>query len=205
MLQAELQSEVSSGAISPTDLTALSSALNEIDSSLQSGAGGSTVSSGASSSNAAPGDIKSKIDNLIAGEVSSGKLTAQQASELQGVFQNAFAGGANASSGTGSTDAVSALGAAPPPGGADSSGSVHHGHHGGGHHGASSASASSTSSSSSSTDGSSTTSSANDILKQFLQSLQDSLASSTSAAYAADGSSSDGSSSFSALLINYQT
>jgi hypothetical protein len=80
MLQAELQSEVSSGAISPTDLTAPSSALNEIDSSLQSGAGGSTVSSGASSSNAAPGDIKSKIDNLIAGEVSSGKLTAQQAS-----------------------------------------------------------------------------------------------------------------------------
>ncbi len=87
LLQSELQSEVNSGAVSSTDQSALSSALTDINSSLQGGDAGSS----GNSTNAAPGDIKSKIDSLIAGEVSSGKLTADQATELQGVFQAAFA------------------------------------------------------------------------------------------------------------------
>ena len=172
-----MQSEVNSGAVSSSDQSALSSTLTDINSALQGGgSGGSTGSTDAPPSNVAPGDIKSKIDSLIAGEVSSGKLTAQQASELQGVFQNAFGGGANGSSGTVAVDATGATAAfGPPPspggpggpGGPGSSGGVHHGHHGGGHHGPSSASASSTISSSSSTNGLPTTNSPEGILQQF--------------------------------------
>jgi hypothetical protein len=52
------------------------------------------------------------------------------------------------------------------------------------------------------------TSSANDILQQFLQSLQNSLSASSPTSYSATGISDPGnnsSTSFSALLINYQT
>ena len=94
-LQAELQSEVNSGAVSSSDQSALSSALTDINSSLQSGASASS-----STSNTSPGDIQSKINSLIQGEVSSGKLTADQATELQGVFQNAFANGPGSTGGT---------------------------------------------------------------------------------------------------------
>src|SRR5260370_27687734 len=102
-LQNELLSEVNSGAISSSDKDALASALTDIDSSLQS----SRASDQASGTKPSPDDLKSKIDNLIAGEVSSGKLTSDQATELQGVFKSAFAGG---------------------PGGSGHA----HGHHGGG-------------------------------------------------------------------------
>ena len=88
-LQAELQAEVNSGAISSSDQAALSSALTDINSSLQSANAGAT----AGGTNIPPGDLKSKIDSLIAGEVSSGKLTSAQATELQGVFKAAFANG----------------------------------------------------------------------------------------------------------------
>jgi hypothetical protein len=88
-LQDELQAETNSGAISSSDQTALSSALTDINSSLQN----SAASDQSSGSNSSPGDLKSKIDNLIAGEVSSGKLTSDQATELQGVFKAAFANG----------------------------------------------------------------------------------------------------------------
>jgi hypothetical protein len=116
LLQAELRSEVNSGAVSSSDQSALSSALTDINSALQGGgSGGSTGSTDAPPSNVAPGDIKSKIDSLIAGEVSSGKLTAQQGSELQGVFQNAFGSGANGSSGTVAADATGATAAFGPP------------------------------------------------------------------------------------------
>lgn len=97
LLQAELQQEVNSGAISSSDQSALSSALNDISSALQ---GGSTDGA-AAAGNTSAGDIQSKIDSLITNEVSSGKLTQQQATELQGVFQNAFGGsGSGASGGT---------------------------------------------------------------------------------------------------------
>jgi hypothetical protein len=168
-LQEALQSEVNSGAISSSDQSALSSALTDIDSSLQ----GSQTGDQSGSPQSAPGDLKSKIDGLIADEVSSGKLSSDQATELQGVFKAAFAGGA---------------------------GGAHHGHHGGdgGPPPADSSSAS---------DSSSGTTSANDILQQFLQSLQNSLPTSSSTSYGATGVSdpANSSPSFSALLIDYQT
>src|SRR5258708_34753954 len=155
-LQAELQAEVTSGAVSSSDQDALSSALTDIDSSLQSG----RTSDQASGTRPSPADLKSKIDDLIAGEVSSGKLTSDQATELQGVFKAAFANGPD---GAGS------------PGGA---GGAHHGHHGG-------PPPTDSSSSSDNTSSSSGTSSARDLLQPVLQSPQDSLAASSSAPYSA--------------------
>ena len=160
LLQKELASEVSSGTVKSSDADALSSALQDIDSSLQS-------SRSSSSSDSRPTDLKSKIDDLIASEVSSGKLTTDQATELQNVFKNTFAGG-------------------PPRGGAG----------GPPPDDGTSASSSSTSTDSSSSD-------ISDILKQFLQLLQDQK-SSTANAYGASGSAA-ASGSFTALLINYQT
>ncbi len=86
-LQDELQSEVSSGTISATDQSALSAAINDISSSLQSNGSGDQSSASGS------GGIKSKIDDLIKQEVSSGKLSDQQATELQGIFKTAFSHG----------------------------------------------------------------------------------------------------------------
>jgi hypothetical protein len=166
-LQDELQSEINSGAVSTSDQDALSSALSDIDSSLQAG----RASDQASGTRPAPGDLKSKIDDLINGEVSSGKLTSDQATELQGVFKAAFANG---------------------PG--DAGG---HGHHGG---------AKPTDDASSTDGSSSSTSSTDDILQQFLQSLQDSLSAASPTSYGATGSTStDNNASLSALLFDYQT
>lgn len=183
-LQAELQSEVTSGAIGSSDQDALSSALTDIDSSLQK----SRSSDQASGTRPSPDDLKSKIDDLINGEVSSGKLTSDQATELQGVFKAAFANGPGGAGGAGG------------PGGPGGAGGAH-GHHGG----------PPPTDDSSSTDGSSSsssTSSADDILQQFLQSLQDSLSASSATTYSPTGSASasaNSSLSFSALLIDYQT
>jgi hypothetical protein len=174
-LQDELQAEINSGTIGSSDQDALSSALTDIDSSLQS----SRASDSAGGTRPSPGDLKSKIDDLIAGEVSSGKLTSDQATELQGVFKAAFANG---------------------PGGPGGPGGAHGGHDG--------PPPTDTASSTDSTSSSSGTSSADDILQQFLQSLQESLSASSSTSYSATGSSStasNASSSFSALLIDYQT
>ena len=178
-LQDELQSEVNSGAIGSSDQGALSSALTDIDSSLQS----SRASDSAGGTRPSPGDLKSKIDDLIAGEVSGGKLTSDQATELQGVFKAAFANGADGAAGP------SGAGAAP------------HGHHRG--HGGPPPT-----DSSSSTGGTSSTSSVIDILQQFLQSLQNSRSSSSSTPYSAAGTSDAGANSTTssqALLIDYQT
>jgi hypothetical protein len=178
-LQDELQAEINSGTIGSSDQDALSSALTDIDSSLQS----SRASDSAGGTRPSPGDLKSKIDDLIAGEVSSGKLTSDQATELQGVFKAAFANG---------------------PGGPGGPGGAHGGHGGPPPADGASSSDSATDSASSS----SGASSADDILQQFLQSLQESLSASSSTSYSATGSSStasNASSSFSALLIDYQT
>jgi hypothetical protein len=193
-LQAELQSEVNSGAISSSDQAGLSSALTDINSSLQGGGAGAS----ASGTNLPPGDLKSKIDNLIASEVSSGKLSSAQATELQGVFKAAFANG------PGGTNPAAAAGAPDQAAGSPSAGATHHGHHG--HHGG--PPATDTSSSTDSTSGSSSTGSAADILQQFLKSLQSALSSSSSASYSASGTpdtSSASTTSASALLIDYQT
>jgi hypothetical protein len=173
-LQAELQSEVNSGTISSSDETALSSALSDIDSSLQS----SRASDQTSGTSASPGDLKSKIDDLIAGEVSSGKLTSDQATELQGIFKAAFGHG------PGGAGAPGGAGGPPPSDGSSSTGSTD---------------------STDSTDGTDSSSIAA-TLQQFFQSLQDSLSGSSSTSYSASGNnSSDGTSSFSALLIDYHS
>jgi hypothetical protein len=182
-LQDELLSEVKSGTISSSDKDALASALTDIDSSIQS----SRASDQASGTRPSPGDLKSKIDDLIKGEVSSGKLTSDQATELQGIFKAAFANGPGGGGGPGGPGGPGGAGG-PPPGG-----------HGG---------PPPSDSASSSDDSSSSTTSIDDILKQFLQSLQDSLSASSSTSYGATGSSSSSSStsaSFSALLIDYQS
>jgi hypothetical protein len=170
-LQNELQTEVSSGAIGSSDQDALSSALKDIDSSLQSSR--SSDQSGASQS--APGDLKSKIDGLISGEVSSGKLTSDQATELQGVFKAAFADGAGGAGGA-------------------------HGHHGG--HGGPPPSDSSSSTGSSST--TSADDILQQFLQSLQNSLSASSSSSYTAS-GTSGSGNDSSASFSALLIDYQT
>ena len=168
-LQDELLSEVKSGAIKSSDQDALASALTDIDSAMQA----SRASDQASGTRPSPDELKSKIDDLIAGEVSSGKLTSDQATELQGIFKAAFANGPGGAGG-------------PPPGGR------------GGPPPADGAS--------STDDSSSSTTSIEDILKQFLESLQESLSASSSTSYGASGSSSTSSSgSFTALLIDYQS
>src|SRR6266568_122367 len=104
LLQNELTQEVSAGTISTGDQDALSSALDSIDSSLQS----QRDTDRASGTRPSPGDLKSKVDDLIASQVSDGKLTSDQATELKNVFQNAFAKGPG--SGPGGRDATSAEG-----------------------------------------------------------------------------------------------
>ena len=180
-LQDELLSEVNSGAISSSDKDALSSALTDIDSAMQA----SRASDQTSGTRPSPDQLKSKIDDLIAGEVSSGKLTSDQATELQGVFKAAFANGPGGAGGPGGPGGSRGAGG-PPPGGPPPSGDA--------------SSSDDTSSSSSST-------SIDDILKQFLESLQESLSASSSTSYGATGttSSSSSSASFSALLIDYQS
>ena len=179
-LQDELLSEVKSGAIKSSDQDALASALTDIDSAMQA----SRASDQASGTRPSPADLKSKIDDLIAGEVSSGKLTSDQATELQGIFKAAFANGPGGAGGPGGPGGAGG----PPPGGP------------GGPPPADGAS------SSDDTSSSTTSTSIDDILKQFLQSLQELLSASSSTTYGATGSSSTSSSgSFSALLIDYQS
>ena len=174
-LQDELQSEVKSGAISSSDQDALAAALTDIDTAIQAG----RASDEAGGTRPSPGDLKSKIDDLINGEVSSGKLTSDQATELQGIFKTAFAHGPGGAGGHGGQGGPHGAGG-PPPGPPPSDDA-------------------------SSTD-SSGTSSINDILQQFLQELQKSLSASSSSSYGSTGgSSTSGNGSFTALLIDYQS
>src|SRR4051812_6691463 len=170
LLQKELQSEVSAGKISSSDQDALASALADIDSSLQS----SRASDQSSGTRPSPDAMKSKIDGLIAGEVSSGKLTSDQAAELQDVFKNAFANGPGGARGAhGHPDG-------PPP---DDSGT------------------SASDSTGSSDSSSSVADILQQFLKSLQDSLS---ASSASYSASGNPSSSGSSGSFSALLINYQ-
>lgn len=102
-LQDELQSEVKSGAISSSDQDALSAALTDIDSAMQA----SRSSDQAGGTRPSPDDLKSKIDDLINGQVSSGKLTSDQATELQGLFKEAFAHGPGGAGGSPPSDGAS--------------------------------------------------------------------------------------------------
>ena len=87
LLQNELSSEISTGTISSADGSALSSALDDIDTAMQSDRASAT------GGQPSPGDMKKKIDGLIASEVQNGKLTDDQATELQNVFAKAFQNG----------------------------------------------------------------------------------------------------------------
>jgi hypothetical protein len=171
-LQQELQSEVSDGTISSSDQSALTTALQDIDNSLQQ----SRSSDQSSGTRPSRDGLKSKIDDLISTEVSNGTLTSDQATELKGVFQSAFAKGPRGAGG-------------PPPGPPPSDDG-----------------SSDSSSSTDSTSSSSTESSTAKILEQFLQALQQSQSSSSSSSYGASGTTSSSSGSdFSALLIDYQS
>jgi len=163
LLQNELQSEVSSGAVSANDQDALSAALNDIDSTLRS------QRPQPGSARPSPDEMKSKIDDLIAGEVQNGKLTSDQAEELKNVFAKAFSHG---------------------PGGA---GGPHGGPGGPGGPGAPGGTGDASASSDSSDQ-------LNQILSDFLKSIQQSL--SKSSTYDASGDT--GSVSISALVMNYQ-
>lgn len=98
-LQTTLASEISAGNIDSADQSALSSSLSDIDAALKSQmeSGGTRPS---------PEEMQSKIDSLIANEVSEGDLTAEQAAELKNVFSTAFQGGPGGAGGAGG----------PPPG-----------------------------------------------------------------------------------------
>jgi hypothetical protein len=173
-LQDELQSEVNNGAISSSDQDALSAALTDIDSAMQAG----RASDQAGGTRPSPGELKSKIDDLIESQVSSGKLTSDQATELQGIFKAAFANGPGGSRGPGGAGG-------PPPGGGPGGPPP--------------------SDEASSSDDTSSTS-LEDILKQFLESLQEQMSASSSSSYSATGTASSSNSvSFSALLIDYQS
>jgi hypothetical protein len=163
LLQNELQSEVSSGAVSANDQDALSAALDDIDSTLRS------QRPQAGSARPSHSEMKSKIDDLIASEVQNGKLTSDQADELKNVFDKAFSHG---------------------PGGA---GGPHGGPGGPGGPGAPGGTGDASASSDSSDQ-------LNQILSDFLKSIQQSL--SKSSTYDASGDT--GSVSISALVMNYQ-
>ncbi|MEG3122496.1 hypothetical protein [Sphingomonas sp. GB1N7] len=96
---------VSAGLISATDQTALSSALDSIDSSLSASRDSGTQKSGS---------FKEKIGSMIDEQVSSGTLTEAQATELKGFFAEGGPKGAGGMKGH----------RGPPPGAEESTGST---------------------------------------------------------------------------------
>ena len=82
-MQYALQAAVQAGTVNASDQNALSTALNNIDSSLQSTAAAS------STTNLDPGSIKDQVNSLINGQVSNGTLTSDQGTELQQAFAQA--------------------------------------------------------------------------------------------------------------------
>ncbi|TYO63487.1 hypothetical protein FXV83_27285 [Bradyrhizobium hipponense] len=170
-LQQQLQSEVSAGTVSSSDQSALSTALNDIDTALQQ----SRSSNRSSGTRPSKDDMTSKIDDLISKEVSNGTLSSDQADQLKGVFQSAFANGPGGTAGAGGPPP------APPP---DDS----------------SSDSASTDTTTSTSSGSTTA----EILQQFLQALQQSQSSVSPYGANGSATNSSGSSNFLALLIDYK-
>ncbi|MGU3421387.1 hypothetical protein [Methylobacterium sp. D54C] len=186
-----ISSALSAGTISSTDATALAGALSSIDGSLSSTSAAST--SATSRSGLDPSSMKDRIDGLIADQVSSGSLTADQATELKNLFashgrstQSADATG----DGTGDVAGPDGPPPGPPPGPAptDAAGS--------GGRGASVSA--STSTSTSTTDAARTT---NDLLSTFIQQLQSGQ--SGRVGYGASGTANSG--AVSALLLDFRS
>jgi polyhydroxyalkanoate synthesis regulator phasin len=76
-----LQSAVSAGSVKSSDQSALSSALDDIDAAMKA--------SGPPTAGTSPTAMKTKVDGLVDQEVTDGKLTADQATELKSVFAQA--------------------------------------------------------------------------------------------------------------------
>ncbi|BCM83297.1 hypothetical protein mvi_17580 [Methylobacterium indicum] len=177
-----ISNDVSSGALGSADATALTSALGAIRSSLSSDRTSSTANADGTNptgSRRDPASMRSRIDSLIADQVSSGALTSDQASELKTLF---------ASHGR-STTASTAAGRAPdgpppgpPPGGPGAGGP--------------------SDDLSSTATGASSGSSIDETLSQFMQQLQASQ--NSSASYGANGSRSS-TASTGAMLLDFRT
>ena len=91
-VQTAIQREAASGAISPTDQTAITAALDDIGSQLSVASGPSSGAASATTSTATISPtMKDRVSSLIDGEVSSGKLTPDQATALKGAFEQAHA------------------------------------------------------------------------------------------------------------------
>jgi hypothetical protein len=105
-----LQAAVSTGSVKSTDQSALSGALDDIDAAMKS--------SGPSAANTSASAMKTKVDGLIDKEVTDGKLTDDQATELKSVFADAASkmGGPKGTGGPGGP------GGPPPPPPSDDSG-----------------------------------------------------------------------------------
>lgn len=95
-IQSLLQRQVTSGAIPKGDQSALSSAITDIGGALKSGTSTS-------------GSIQDRVSSLIDNEVSSGKLTGDQASELKGLFAKAHGHVHHAHGGGGASSALNDL------------------------------------------------------------------------------------------------
>jgi hypothetical protein len=115
LLQNELASEVSSGAVGASDQQALSTALKDVDSTLSS-------QTAQASSSSSPADMQSKIETLIDGEVDKGTLTTAQASELKNIFSNALQAGGGGPGADGGTDTAGSAAAGAAAGGGPGAG-----------------------------------------------------------------------------------
>ena len=112
-VQNTLKRDVNAGSISAADETALTAAISDIGSQLQAGGSSATAAPGApnTAGPTQPASMKDRVDSAIANEVSSGKLTSDQATELRQVFAQAHAHmhGAHGHHGGGGGGAIAAL------------------------------------------------------------------------------------------------
>ena len=113
-LQTELQSQATSGTVKSADVNALSAALDSIDSVMKQGP---SAESGQRSGRPSPTEMTDKINSLIDDQVSSGKLTSDQADELKGVFAAAMPSGGPG--GPGGPGGAGGPPPGPPPDGAE--------------------------------------------------------------------------------------
>jgi len=103
ILQSQLTSQISAGKINSADQSTLSTAISGIVQTVQqevSSSGGQPPP---------PEQLQGKIGSLIDQQVSDGKLTSDQASELKSVFSGAapYVGAAGGGSSTGATSSGS--------------------------------------------------------------------------------------------------